>query len=292
MLPGELVAGADIAHQVFRHHRRAAFGVHVLEMRHAEILHGARPGAEQPVRMRDRVPEHARRDRERHLKAVADVVLAVRRHRHVGGDDEGVVAGRCHAIDQRLDPLRQAGEIGLIPRGLIGGAHVFQRDQRRGAENHRHVFGLCRLRQHDVAAIGAQRRRAHRRNAERRGIGLAEQRGGLVAAGDVVEHARHEAVFVEGLAVVAQRGVGLGAAGDIAVEEFRNPAPRGRLEIVEREIFLQGARHRALGAGHGRGRRGQASGFVEHVGRSIFLVVVRRQVSAGAAVRQISGRPC
>ena len=237
---------ADIAHQVFRQHRRAAFGVHVLEMRHAEIHHGARPGAEQPVRMGDRVPEHARRDRERHLKTVADVVLAVRRHRHVGGDDEGVVAGRRNAIDQRLDPLRQAGEIGLIPRCLIGGAHVLQRDQRRGAENHRHVLGSRRLRQHDVAAIGAERRRAHRRNAERRGIGLAEQRGGLVAAGDVVEHARHKAVFVEGLAVVAHRGVGLGAAGDVAVEEFWNPAPRDRLEIVERrDIFARSAAPRS-----------------------------------------------
>jgi hypothetical protein len=77
--------------------------------------------------------KHARRDRERHLKSVADVVLAVRRHRHVGGDDESIVTGGGHAIDQRFDPLRQAGEIGLIPRRLIGGAHVLQRDQRRGA---------------------------------------------------------------------------------------------------------------------------------------------------------------
>ena len=42
------------------------------------------------------------------------------------------------------------------------------------------------------------------------------------------------------------------------------------LEIVEREIFLQMPRHRALGAGHGRGRCSQAGGFVEHGGRSMF----------------------
>ena len=116
MLPGELVAMADIAHQVLRQHRRAALGVHVFEMRHAVVHHRACPGAEQPVRMRDRIPGDLRRDRQRHLKAVADVVLAVRRHRHVGGDDKGVVAGGRHAIDQRLDPLRLAREIGLIPR--------------------------------------------------------------------------------------------------------------------------------------------------------------------------------
>src|SRR3989442_885055 len=62
-----------------------------------------------------------------------------------------------------------------------------------------------------------------------------------------------------------------GAAGDIAVKEFRNPAPRRLFEIVEREIAFQGARHRADGAGHGRWRGGQRCGFVEHGGRSVFL---------------------
>ena len=133
MLPGELVAGADIAHQVLGHHRRPALRIHVLEMRHAMIIHGAQPGAEQPVRMRDRIPGHLRRDRQRHLKAVADVVLAVGRHRHVGGDDEGVVSGRRHPVDQRFDPLRQPGQIGLKPGGRIRAAHILQRDQRGGA---------------------------------------------------------------------------------------------------------------------------------------------------------------
>jgi hypothetical protein len=126
----------------------------------------------------------------------------------------------------------------------------------------------------DVAAVGAQRRGAHRRNPERRGVALAEQRRGLVAAGDVVEHARHEAIFVERLAVVADRGVGLGAARDIAVQEFRNPAPRHRLEIIEREIAFQRARHRAAAAGH-RGWRGSGHGrgFIEHVGVLCFWLL-------------------
>src|SRR5258708_1560084 len=41
MFPGELIAVADVAHQVFRQHRRPALGVHVLEMRHAVIHHRA-----------------------------------------------------------------------------------------------------------------------------------------------------------------------------------------------------------------------------------------------------------
>ena len=272
MLPGKLVAMADVAHQVLGHHRRTALRVHVLEMRHAVIHQCARPGAEQPVWMRHRIPGDARRDRQRHLKAVADVVLAVGRHRHIGGDDEGVVTGSRHPVDQRLDAFRHAGEIGLIPGLLVFPAHVFQRDQRRGAENHRHVGRGSRARQHDVAAIGAQRGRAHRRDPERRRIGLAEQGRGLVAAGDVVQHARHEAVFIEGFTVVADRSVGLGPARDVAIEKFRNPAPRRRFEIVQREIALQGARNGALGTSHGcRWRSGQGRGFVEHVGVSCFL---------------------
>ena len=79
MLPGELVAMADVAHQVLGQHRRTALGVHVLEMRHAVIHQRARPDAEQPMRMGHGVPRDARRDRQRDLKTVADVVLAVGR---------------------------------------------------------------------------------------------------------------------------------------------------------------------------------------------------------------------
>ena len=56
--------------------------------------------------------------------------------------------------------------------------------------------------------------------------------------------------------IKTQQSVGLGTAGDIAIDEFWQPAPGGRLEIVERKVAFQGARHRASGAGH-RGRRGR-----------------------------------
>jgi hypothetical protein len=103
MSPGELVAAADVAHQVFGKHRRPAHRVHVLEMRHAVIHQRARPGAEQPMRMGGGVPGHAWRDGERDLKTVANVVLAVGRDRHVGGHHEGVVAGGGDPVDQGLD---------------------------------------------------------------------------------------------------------------------------------------------------------------------------------------------
>src|ERR1035437_5045087 len=100
MLPGELVAVADVAHQVLGKHRRPAHGCYVLEMRHAVIDQGARPGAEQPMRMRHCIPGDAWRDRKRDLEAVADVVLAVGWNRYVRGHDEGVVAGGGDPVDQ------------------------------------------------------------------------------------------------------------------------------------------------------------------------------------------------
>ncbi len=186
MFPGELVAIADVAHQVFGKHRRPAHRVHILEMRHAVIHQRARPGAEQPMRMRDGIPGDARRDGERDLKTVADIVFAVRWNRHVGRHDEGVIAGRGHPIDQRLDARGIARQIGLIPGRRIFAPHVFQRDQGGRAENHRHILRGSRARQHNVPAIGGKRRGAHRRNAERCVIRLAEQLRGLHAVRDVL----------------------------------------------------------------------------------------------------------
>jgi hypothetical protein len=76
------------------------------------------------------VSHDARRDRQRHLKPVADVVLAIGRHRHICGHDERVVAGGGDPVDQGLDARRLAGEIGLIPGIGIFAPHVLQRDQR------------------------------------------------------------------------------------------------------------------------------------------------------------------
>ena len=59
--------------------------------------------------------------------------------------------------------------------------NVFQRDQGRGAEYHRHVHcrrGAC---QHDVSAIGTQGGGTHRGNTEGRRVGPAEQLRRLLA---------------------------------------------------------------------------------------------------------------
>jgi hypothetical protein len=88
----------------------------------------------------------------------------------------------------------------------------------------------------------------------------------LLAVRDVVEHARNEAVFLEGPAVVGDRGIALGAAGDIAIEKLRQPRPGSCLEIVERKVAPQRARNRAGGAFNRRRRGLHFCGSIVHVG--------------------------
>ena len=128
MLPRELVTLADVAHQVFGKHRRTAHRIHILKMRHAVVDQGARPGAEQPIGMANRVPGDPRRDGQRDLETVTDVVLAVRCNRNIGGYDEGVVAGGGDPVDQRFDARSVASQICLIPGCRIFAPYVFQRD--------------------------------------------------------------------------------------------------------------------------------------------------------------------
>src|SRR6516225_12485935 len=56
VLPGELVAIADIAHEILRQDGWTARCVHILEMWHAVIFQRTHPGAEQPMRMRRHIP--------------------------------------------------------------------------------------------------------------------------------------------------------------------------------------------------------------------------------------------
>ena len=81
---------------------------------------------------------------------------------------------------------------------------------------------------HEIAAVGANRRRSHRRDAERRGIGMPEQHLVVVAGRYVGQDARHKRMIPEAFGIAAHGGVGLRAARDEAVEHPRKMTPRRR----------------------------------------------------------------
>ena len=261
MVPGELVAPAHHTHEIARQDRRPAGRVHVLEMRHPVPQQRAQRRAEQPRRVRHSIPEQPRAGGERQPEAVADVVLAVGRHWHVRGQHEGAVAGCRHAVHQGLDACGLAREVGLIPTRSPFPSHILQRDQRRGAEDHRHASGERGARQHDVCAVGTNRANPHGGDPKRRRVLLAEQSDGLATARHVCQHARNKTVFSESGGVAAQRGPGFGGSGNEAMQHPRQVAASGGIEVIKRQEAVQapacGSRRVAPAQHRGSGRKRQ-----------------------------------
>jgi hypothetical protein len=181
-------------------------------MRHAMTEERPEGGVHQPTRMGDALPGERQARPQRAVEAVAHIVLAVRCYRHVGRQNESVVAGGLHPIDHRRDALFVAGQIGLEPARLPVRSHAFKPRQRRRA----HDEGDSRLRrlarQRHVAVIGDQRAHPHRRDAERVAIALAQETCRLVAVGDIDQHARHEIELRIGGTVGRERTSVLGGA--------------------------------------------------------------------------------
>ena len=196
VLPRQLIAVADRALEVARDHRRAAGRIQVLEMRHAVLHDGARKRADRPARMGHHVPDELGARLDRNAEAGSHVVLAVGRDRYVHGQHEHLVARGGDAIDQRFDARGIARQIGLVPGGGARGANLLEPDQRSPAQDHRNVCvggGLC---EGEIAAVGADRGGAHRGDAERRGVGAAEQHLGVAPPRDVDEVPRDERVIL------------------------------------------------------------------------------------------------
>ena len=258
--PGQPVPRAEGAFQVAREDRRAAPRIHVLEMRHAVVLQRLEPGAEGPGGMRRPLPEQPEGRLQRDGVAVAYVVLAVGGNLDVHREDEGLEPRRNHAVDQRFDARGLARQVGLVPGVGVGLGHVLHPDQRRRRQDVGNVLRARRLRQRDVAAIGQQRGRSHRRDAEGRVVVAPEQRRLGVPCPRIGQHTRHEAPFGEGATVVGQRPVGLDTAGQVAVQHLRQVPRRGLLEVMQRQEALQVRRHRRRGAllGQGLGGDGRA----------------------------------
>ena len=101
-------------------------------------------------------------------------------------------------------------------------------------------------REHHVAAVPEQRAQPHRRDAEGLRPAPAEELDLARSRRHVDEHARREAPVVERLAIVTQRTVRLGAAGQVLVDRPRQRARRRPLEVVEAEDSPQARRDRRL----------------------------------------------
>ena len=233
-------------------------------MRHAVAAPGAQRGAEQPAGWVAPSQCQAQRRLERDGEAVADVVLAVGGHRHVGGQHQGLETGGGDAVDQRLDARRLAGQIGLVPM-RAGRPDFLQRNQRGGAEDHRDVGG----RRGRAPARGRRDRRRARSCPSAR-CRTARHSGGRTAVvawlrAPVSTSTRGTRLTcVEAGAVGAHGGAILHAAGDEAVQHAGQEFFPGAREIIQREIaagcrgsprFPHRGPHGTGADGSGRARR-------------------------------------
>ena len=119
------------------------------------------------------------------------------------------------------------------------GHHLLQRSVGGAGQQERHV-GLARSRGQHAVGIGPEEpRQARGRDPDGAAPAPPEQRQGLVAAADVAQVARHQAVRIEGRAVAGQALLVVGAAFDEVEGDARQLAPRQALQIVEIDDGLQ-----------------------------------------------------
>ena len=233
--PGEVAAVRVVAQHVAREDGRAARRVVVLEVRHAVAEQRLQEGAEQPARVRQALPGQRQVRPKGRVEAGPHVVLAVRGHRRVGGDHQRPETGPGDALDEGIDLCLIAGQVGLKPGAGMGLGDRLERDERRAADDHRYV-GCRRSACHDdVAAIGRQGAQADGRDAERRGVGAAEERARLRAVRDIDQHPRQETEVVERGPVAPQRRLALRAADDVAEDRLGQMPSCRAFEVVEAE---------------------------------------------------------
>ena len=246
VLPVEMIAPRALAHRGARHQRRAR--PHVLEMRHALRKISAQRGADQPARSREALQREPQIRPQRRVITIAYIIFTVCTHRNIDRQHQRFITGARHALDQLGNFFCVAGQISLEPGVTAAGfAYFFQRRQRRAAQNHRHVFRGRRQRQRQIALKRRERSAAHRCDAERAVVGLAEQRGFGRAARDVDQHARHQRDVVEHRTVPVERHIALDAARHVTENRPRDVASRGRLEILQRQHHAQRARRGGAG---------------------------------------------
>ena len=143
------------------------------------------------------------------------------------------------AVDQRVDTRLVARYVSLKPSGGAFACHLFHGDQRCPAHDRHDARPLRRACQDQIAAVGRQRIDTHWRNAERAAVALAEQLHRLRALRDIAQHPGRERVVVKHRPVVAQRGVVLGGARDVAKDGPGQAPTRCCLEVVQRQHVAQ-----------------------------------------------------
>ena len=245
----------------FRHDRDAPPRREVLLVRHAVLAKRLEPDVHQPFGMGDRVVCKPRVRADRMGKSRARVVLTVAADRHVGGQKERAKSRVPDAVGQAADLIAVRAHVTLKPTVRIRFRNLFQGDQRAAAENETDILRQGRTGHLRVRAVGRKSRRAHRRDAERRIVGVAEHRHRRAALGNAVQHARLQPDLAERIEVAGPRLVALDAARNEFIQHTGQVWLGGRFQVLEAQHVFHSPRR-----GDRRKRRRLGHFVPEHSG--------------------------
>ena len=195
---------------------------------------------QQPFRPHQHLVDHARGGTEFAAQAGIGFARARGAHRHVDGERQRLDARRGRPLDQveadgvivlveaiELQPEHVGRDFGDVLDGCAAGH----------AERVRNARALRRLGHDQIGARPHQRRPAHRRDADRRGVAGAEQCDvGRRHGGDRAV-ARHDLDGVEGRPIMRDADIGAGAGVAIFERETRHVLRRAPAQVSRTRVL-------------------------------------------------------
>ena len=168
--------------------------------------------------------------------------LALADHLQIDGQHQRAAFGGDRAFDQRFDEAAVLHHVELEPERLVDrGRDILDRADRHRALGKGNAGGLRGAAGVDLAVAMLHAEQSDRREDQRQRGGLAENRGGQIALGDVDQDALAKLDLLQIVAVGAQRFLGIGAAIRIVEERLRHVALVQLPQILDAGDVLHGS---------------------------------------------------
>ena len=181
--------------------------------------------------------QHAAQRRVRAAHAGVGVAVTGAGYGHVHGKHQGRAAGSLGSLQGVLHEAAVFQHVELEPhRPVDGRRHFLDRAHRHGGQGKGNTLGRCRLGGLHLATAGEHPGQADRRQADRHRHLLAEQLGGQVQFGHVLQHALAQFDIRQVGDVAAQGVLGVGAAIGVVEQE-------GRQLALSRSAIVGGGRN-------------------------------------------------
>ena len=200
--------------------------------------------ADQPFGVQGHVGQRAGRYGEGNGEAVAAVVFPVVAERPVDGHHQGLETGVPRPAHHFIGQLLFLPHVELKPQppaGLLG--DLFHGGDGPGGQGKGHALGRSRLGELQFALIPGQPGDARGRDGQRQLGAAAQKLGAHVALGQVDQEPGAQFQALEGLAVVGQGDLVLGAAVEIFEHALGQAPARDLPHIRDVEAAIQ-SRHR------------------------------------------------